>query len=208
MASNWTDLKLRTRVRFAVWLAILLARALFRLLRVVVRRALEALLAVVIVFEEWGWRPLADALGRLARLAPFAWVERQIQRLPPYGALMVFAMPSLLVLPLKLVSLWLIGSGRVLAAGALFLAAKVVGTALIARLFIVTQPQLMRIGWFKRAYDVVMPWKNNLVAWVRTTWGWRYGRLVKARIKHVAGPLVADIKARARMLIERLWWRA
>ena len=39
-------------------------------------------LALVIVFEEWGWRPLAD-LRRLARGRPWAAVEALIIRLPP-----------------------------------------------------------------------------------------------------------------------------
>ena len=38
-----------------------------------------------------------------------------------------------------------------------------VATALIARLFLLTQPALMQIGWFARGYDLVMPWKDALV---------------------------------------------
>jgi hypothetical protein len=94
-------------------------------------------------------------------------------------------LPTLLLLPLKLVALLLIGKGQVILAGLLFVAAKVVATALIARLFMLTQPALMQIGWFKSAHDTVMPWKEALTARVRASWAWRWGRVWKERVKRV-----------------------
>ena len=149
-------------------------------------RALEAILAVIIVFEEWGWRPLAAALALLARLAPVAKLEAAIANLSPYPALLVFAGPSVLMLPLKLASFWLIAHGQVVLASLLFVGAKVVGTALVARIFQLTQPALMRLAWFAWTYDTVMPWKAALIARVRASWAWRFGRLVKERIKRRA----------------------
>ena len=124
--------------------------------------SLEFLLALIIVFEEWGWRPLADLLGRLARWRPWAVLETLIVRLPPYAALVVFALPTPLLLPLKFLALFLIAKGQMVLAGLLFVAAKVVATALVARLFMLTQPALMQIGWFAWGYDTVMPWKDAL----------------------------------------------
>ena len=158
-------------------------RAGWAVARPVLRTALEILLALIIVFEEWGWRPLADLLGRLARWRPWAAVESVIIRLPPYAALVVFALPTLLLLPLKFLALLLIAKGQVILAGLLFVAAKVVATALIARLFMLTQPALMQIGWFAWSYDTVMPWKEALTARVRASWAWRVGRVVKERAK-------------------------
>ena len=60
----------------------------------ILRSILQMLLALIIVFEEWGWQPLADLLGRLARWRPWAAVETAIARLPPYAALIVFALPT------------------------------------------------------------------------------------------------------------------
>ena len=169
-----------------------------------VRLALQSVLALIIVFEEWGWRPLAAGLAQLARLTPIAWLEAQVQRLPPYAALLVFATPSLLLLPLKLLALYLIASGQEVAAAALFVAAKVVGTAIVARLFQLTQPQLMQIGWFARGYGIVMPWKEALTAWVRESWAWRYGRVVKERIRRVTRPLIAALRSEAALLFARV----
>jgi hypothetical protein len=134
-----------------------------------------------------GWRPLADLLGRLARWRPWAIVEAAIIRLPPYAALVVFALPTLLLLPLKFLALILIAKGQVLLAGLLFVAAKVVATALVARLFMLTQPALMQIGWFASAHDTVVPWQEALTARVRASWAWRVGRVWKERVKRGVG---------------------
>jgi hypothetical protein len=162
-----------------------LAYALWRLVRPLLAGTLQVLLALIIVFEEWGWRPLADVLGRLARWQPWARLEYAIARLPPYAALLAFALPTLLLLPLKFLALFLIARGQVVLASALFIAAKVVATALIARLFELTQPALMQIGWFAAAHDTVMPWKEALTERVRSSWPWRLGRLWKERLRRL-----------------------
>ena len=175
-------------------------RALGRAARLI----LQTLIALIIVFEEWGWRPLAAALGKLARLKPIAWLEAQIQRLPPYGALLVFGAPSILILPLKLVAVFLIASGREFEATLLFIGAKIVGTAIVARLFQLTEAQLLQIPWFARAYGVFMPWKDALTAWIHGSWPWRYGRVVKERVRRVVQPLARAIRAEAAALLARV----
>jgi hypothetical protein len=189
--------------------------AVWRLAKPVLRTAFEVLLALVIVFEEWGWRPLADLLGRLARWRPWAAIESVIIRLPPYAALVVFVLPSTLLLPLKLLAVFLVARGQILLAGLLFAAAKVVATALVARLFILTQPALMQIGWFAWAYNTVIPWKDALVDRVHASWPWRAGRIVKERIRRLAAgqwrrmqPTLTELRAALRALAERLRSRA
>jgi hypothetical protein len=158
--------------------------ALVRLLIGVLIPFLETLLALLIIFEEWGWRSLANLLGRLGRWRPWATAEAWIIRLPPYAALVVFALPTLLLLPLKFLALLLIAGHHVALAGLLFVAAKLLATALIARLFLLTQPALMRIGWFASAHDTLVPWKEALVARVHASSVWRAGRHIKARVLH------------------------
>jgi hypothetical protein len=160
--------------------------AAWRVIRPVLSRTLEFLLALVIVFEEWGWRPLAELVGRLARWRPWAILESIIVRLPPYAALVVFVLPTTLLLPLKLLALFLIARGQLVLAALLFGAAKVVATALVARLFILTQPALMQIGWFAWAYNTLVPLKDALVARVHASWVWRVGRVTAERARRVA----------------------
>lgn len=175
-----------------------------RLLAHGARLILLTLLALIIVFEEWGWRPLAAALARLSRLKPIAWLEAHIQRLPPYGALVVFAMPSILVLPLKLIALYLITAGQEVAAALLFIGAKIVGTAIVARLFQLTEAQLLQIPWFAWAYGIVMPWKHALTDWIRASWAWRYGRVMKERLRRLTRPVTQAVRAEAALLVARV----
>lgn len=143
---------------------------------------LQVLAALVLLFEEWGWKPLSDALAWLARFPLLARLEALISRLPPYAALLVFTLPTAILLPVKLVAMWLLAQGQV--ATATFIAAKIASTALVARIFILTRPSLMRIGWFASAYNWFIPWKDRLFAEIRASWVWRYGRMVKTRIRH------------------------
>lgn len=180
------------------------ARALWSLLRVPLVGLLNLLLALVLLFEEWGWRPLAASLAWLARFRLIARLEGLIARLPPYPALLAFALPSAILFPVKIGALWLLAEGRVLSAGALLAGAKVVSTALVARIFTLVKPALMQIGWFARAYHWFVPWKEALFARVRASFAWRYGRIVKTRIKQIARraldrvrPTLGAIKNRA-----------
>jgi hypothetical protein len=158
-------------------------RAGWKILAPVLRAALQVFLALLILLEEWGWRPLADLLGRLARWQPWARLEFGIARLPPYAALFVFILPSALLLPLKFLALLLVARGQLVLAAILFAAAKILATALVARLFLLTQPALMQIGWFAWGYETLMPWKEALVERVRASTVWRLGRLFKERAK-------------------------
>ena len=142
--------------------------------------ALTWLVALVLLFEEWGWQPLSRAFAALARLAPLAKLEAWIGRLPPYGALAVFVVPTLLLFPLKLVALWLLAQGQHVAALALLVGAKLAGTGLVARIYIVTKAQLMQIWWVARLHDVYLPWQEAVFARVRASWPWRFGRVMKS----------------------------
>jgi hypothetical protein len=141
------------------------------------------LLALLILFEEWGWEPLQRVLAWIGRWPGLRWIEGRIRALPPYGALAIFLLPTLLLIPVKLLALWLIGQGKVLAGTLVILTAKLVGTAIVARLFALTQPALLQLAWFARIYTRWIGWKDRLLAQVRASWPWRLGRVLKHRIK-------------------------
>ena len=186
-------------------------RAFWRLTRPVLRWTAQIVLALLILLEEWGWQPLADLLGRLARWRPWARLETAIARLPPYAALVAFALPSALLLPLKFLALFLIAKGQLILAGLLFAAAKVGATALVARLFLLTRPALMQIGWFAWTYEVFIPWKNALEDFVRSSYVWRVGRIWKERAKRALAaqwrlmrPAMLRLRETARAAANRL----
>ncbi|MBO0766383.1 MAG: hypothetical protein J2P50_17580 [Hyphomicrobiaceae bacterium] len=189
--------------------------AFWRLARSALRWTLQVALALLILLEEWGWEPLANFLGRLARWRPWAEAETAIARLPPSAALIVFALPTALLLPLKFAALFLIARGHLVLAGLLFAAAKVGATALVARLFMLTRPALMQIEWFAWAYERFIPWKDALEDYVHSSYVWRVGRIWKERVKRMAAtqwrlmrPTVLQLREAARLASAQLAQRA
>ncbi|UXH78534.1 hypothetical protein [Roseateles amylovorans] len=149
------------------------------------RGLLRVVLALIILFEEWGWEPLQRAMAALGRLPVFRHLEAALRRLPPYVALVVFCLPYLTLLPVKLLALWLIGMGHTGLGVAVIVLAKVLGTAILARLFALTQPALMRLAWFARWYGRWIVWKQALLHWVRTSAVWRSARALKLRLRRL-----------------------
>jgi hypothetical protein len=142
-------------------------------------RAASLPVALLILFEEWGWEPLARLMERIARLPLLAWSERRIVALPPYAALAVFALPWMLLLPVKVLALWLIAEGQTVSGVTAILIAKIVGTAVLARLFQLTKPALIRLAWFAAGYARWVASKQRLLARVRASRAWDWGRAVK-----------------------------
>jgi len=143
----------------------------------------RGLLALLILFELWGWSPLARALGRLCRWPPVARLERRIAALAPRKAVVLLCVPALLLLPVKIGALCLLALGRVAMGLLVLVVGKLLGTAVVARLFLLTQPQLMRLRWFERGYRRWSTWKNRLVAGVRRSAAWTAMRAVAARLR-------------------------
>jgi len=147
------------------------------------RGLLTWLAALLILFEEWGWVPLSRLLAHLGRLPVIGWLERRVVQLPPRWALAVFLLPALLLLPVKLAALWLIAHGRAWLGVLVIVLAKLLGTAIVARLFMLTQPQLMQLPWFARGYHRWAAWKQVVMARVRASWPWRQSRAIKAQVR-------------------------
>jgi len=57
--------------------------------------------------------------------------------------------------------------------------AKVVGTAVVARLFSLTQPALMQLHWFAWTYAHWMRLKHAVLERARASWAWRVARVVR-----------------------------
>ena len=154
-----------------------------QIFRKTLRAIFFPLIAVWLLFEEWGWEPLAALFARLARLPLWSWLERKIALLPPRGALFVFGVPMLALLPVKLMALYLFGKGQTTLGLALLLSAKIGGTAVLARLFQLTQPALMQLRWFAWWYPRWKAWKDSILAQVRRSAVWRAGQGLTHSVK-------------------------
>ena len=125
-------------------------------------RPLWVLLALVFLFEAWLWehlRPIvAWIVDRIAWDRLKARVAAWIEHLPPYPTLLVFLVPVVLLLPVKIIGLWFLAHGWWLGAMVTLAAAKVVSMGVTAFIFDVTRPKLLQLPWFRWLYDRVMVW--------------------------------------------------
>ncbi|MGE5451238.1 MAG: hypothetical protein ACM3VZ_05260 [Acidobacteriota bacterium] len=145
-------------------------------------------IALVLLFEEWGWEPLARALAWIGNWPGFRWIEARIRQLPPYGALALFIVPVLALLPIKLLALYALGHGHAVLGVSVIIAAKIGGTAITARLFMLTQSTLMRLAWFARWFTRWIAWKNSILLRVRQSQAWQAVQALQQRVrKRVTG---------------------
>lgn len=136
--------------------------SLVKFLKRLVAAPFVLIAAIIILLEDWLWDDLARWAAAIGRLPIFRVIEVFITGLPPYAALAFFAAPSLLLLPVKLAALYFISHGQATLGLVTVIAAKVLGTALVARIFTLTRATLMRIGWFAWVYLRFIAFKTRL----------------------------------------------
>jgi hypothetical protein len=146
-----------------------------------------ALAAAVILFEEWLWEPLKRLMLAFSRLPVIRQLAGFIARLPPIAALVLYLVPVVVLLPFKIAGLWLIGQGHSVLGISTFLAAKIVGTALLAWLFSLTKPALMQIGWFASTHAWVVGISDSAHAWL-------HGQPLYQAVRKVLANLRASIQ--------------
>jgi len=142
-----------------------------------------ALLVPLLLFEEWGWAPLAALMAMLGRLPVLKQIERVVAGLPPWAALLTFFAPVVMLFPLKLLALYLFSEGHYVSSFSVLIGAKTVGTGIVARLFQLTQPALMQIAWFARWYLRWKAWKDSVLAVVRQSALWQRLREMRAGVR-------------------------
>lgn len=162
-----------------------------KLLRTSLRWLFNLIAVPILLFEAWGLKPLLQLFQWLSRWRVWAWVEGRIAALPPYGALSLFVLPSLMLIPVKIAALYLLAANQKLLGLAVLVLAKVVGTVIVARIFLLTKPQLLRIPWFARAHARFIGWRDLVMARLRRTSIWRLSARLKAATRGFLRRLVA-----------------
>jgi len=155
------------------------------------------LAALLLLFEDWLWDLGLRLVRRVVAWPPWRSLERRIVALPPYAALCVFVLPAMLLLPVKILALLAIASGHLFAGVAVIIAAKIGGAALVARLYVLTLPQLVTLAWFARWHGTFMDWKNHWVGRLTASAAYRRVRMLSATVS-------AMIRATARRALARL----
>jgi hypothetical protein len=97
------------------------------------------------------------------------------------------------------------GRGHVITGVGVIVAAKVVGTAVVARFFLVCKPVLMGVGWFRAGHDLMIRVKDGLYARLRAMPAWQRAVHLKDRAKRWLRRLKPGVVARRwRAIGERL----
>ncbi|HWB03000.1 MAG TPA: hypothetical protein VG796_08260 [Verrucomicrobiales bacterium] len=193
-----------------------------RFFRRVLTPPMIVIAALIMLFEEWLWDHLTAFMAWVGRAPVLRWVETRIAGLPPYPSMGVFILPSLILFPVNIFAVYLTARGHAVTGAGILIAAKLVGTAILARLFSLCRPSLLTVNWFRKLYEAIgrlkqwlynsapwqaaVRWKNNLKAWFRhRTRHWRGGALKRrwravgqilrrkfSRKPRVQSPLSAD----------------
>ena len=137
--------------------------------------------AILMWIEESLWEWLKSVTSWVAKFPLIRWYEAFLRTLPPYPTMVVFLIPGACLFPVKLAALLLMKRGLWLTGLSIIIAAKVLGTAIVARTYVVCKPKLMTIGWFARLHDWLIATRDEL-----------YGRIkamplyqaVRARLSH------------------------
>jgi len=158
------------------------------------RRALRAPLLLLaflwVVFEETIWRWAGWLGAAVARLPIFVRFEQLLLRLDPHVVLVLFLMPLLGLIPLKLAAVWLIGGGHAIKGAMLLVGAKMLGTVVSARLYAVAEPKLMQIPLFVRVRAVVLALVARAHAFLDASPSWQAARRATRRAKEMVRALV------------------
>jgi len=153
---------------------------------------LVQLAALVLLAEAWTWDLGSRAAARMAAWPPLRWLEARVRTLPAWAALCAFVLPGLLLLPVKLLALLAIAHGHALAGLAGFVAAKLGGAVVVARIYVLTLPTLLTLAWFARWHGGFLRLKGRLLAALRASCFWRRVRAA-----------MADGRRRLRRLLRR-----
>ena len=142
--------------------------------------------AMIMFFEEWLWEHLTSAMAWVARARIFRWLDARLAALPSYGAMAVFLVPCVMLLPVKIAALYLMTHGHAGGGLLIIIAAKLIGTAIVAHIFAVCRPALLTVRWFRRLYEGIVRLKNRLYTAIKAMPAWatavRWKNAIKAHM--------------------------
>jgi hypothetical protein len=156
------------------------------------------LAAVVLLVEEWCWDTGMRLARALARWPALAALEARVRILPPYAALCAFVLPGVLLLPVKLLALLAIAHGHALSGIATIVLAKVGGAAVVARIYVLTLPTLLAVGWFARCHGWFMGAKRRCLDHWRASHAYHLAGRPAGRMQAPAAPAARPFRGRGR----------
>ena len=145
------------------------------------------IITLVIIFEEWLWIRLTRLTAWIAQLWLIQKLEILIRELPPWAALIALFAPSLTILPFKVLAIYFMVHNQVGLGIISILTAKVIGTALVARIFVLTKEKVLTIKWFFYVYTKI----NSIISWA---WNWLKAQPLYNQVRSAITALKLKIK--------------
>ncbi|MBC7456154.1 MAG: hypothetical protein H7335_21130 [Massilia sp.] len=149
------------------------------------------LAALVLLMEDWFWDQGTRLVALIAAWPPLKALEQRIVALSPYAALCAFALPAILLLPVKIAALMAIASGHLFSGVCVIILAKIGGAAVVARLYVLTRPTLLSLAWFARWHGWFLRHKHYWIGRLKTSDAYRRASMLARRMRGAARPAVS-----------------
>ena len=137
-------------------------------------------------------RPLAN---RIAAHLMFASIRAQIVSLRPYPTLALFAVPLIVLEPVKPVAAYLAGTGHITMGMFVLVVGEVLKLVLLQRLFSVSRDKLISIPAFAWTYGMYLQAKE----WLESFEAWQAARRWKCLAQCAVRSFVQEVKASQRL---------
>ena len=137
-------------------------------------------------------RPLAN---RIAAHWMVGSLRAQIVSLRPYPTLALFAVPLIVLEPVKPVAAYLAATGHITTGMIILVVGEVLKLVLVERLFSVSRDKLISIPAFARTYGMLLRAKE----WLESFEAWQAARRAKRLAQCVVRSYVQEVKASQRL---------
>jgi hypothetical protein len=145
---------------------------------------------------------VAKPIARLADHWAFARLRAWIGSLRPYPTLALFAVPIIILEPVKPVAAYLTATGHIGSGLTVLVAGEILKLVLIERLFRICRHKLMTIGAFAWCYDKFRQAQDR----VQSLPVWQFARRLSATAKHSVRIYVLQMKTSWKQ--QRLSWQS
>jgi hypothetical protein len=119
-------------------------------------RVFWTIIALIFLGLSWVWDHLHPIISFIIRLIPLEGVKEAVRRymakLSPYPTLIVFLIPAVVHEIMKVVAIFLFRKHQWIAGAVMYIAADIIGIALVAFIFENCKEKLLSIPWFAWCY--------------------------------------------------------
>jgi len=144
--------------------------------------------AVALLFEEWLWEKSNAVAAQLGKLPLLSNVESWIRQLDRWAALALFVGPVVVIYPFKGLALYAMAHGYIAGGVTAFILAKLVATALFARLYQLTEHAIIKFRGVRRTRATFLRGRAFVHAWLDARAPYRRARVAirrhSQRVKH------------------------